>query len=52
VHLFSTNAYLQGAREKLLAGMEEITRQFPNKKFETLRTLEDVDLVTVNFFSL
>jgi predicted SnoaL-like aldol condensation-catalyzing enzyme/quinol monooxygenase YgiN len=42
------NAYYKGDRETLLKGMEENAKQFPNKKYETLRTLEDRDLVTVH----
>ncbi|PIT89235.1 MAG: polyketide cyclase [Candidatus Levybacteria bacterium CG10_big_fil_rev_8_21_14_0_10_36_7] len=42
------NTYYKGDRETLLKGMEENTQQFPNKKYETLRMLEDGDLVTVH----
>ncbi|MBI2617576.1 ester cyclase [Candidatus Gottesmanbacteria bacterium] len=42
------NAYYKGDRETLLAGMEENAKQFPDKKYETLRMLEDGDLVTVH----
>ena len=42
------NAYYKGDRETLLVGMEENAKQFPNKKYETLRTLEDGDLVAVH----
>lgn len=40
------NAYYKGDRETLLKGMEENAQQFPNKKYEILRALEDGDLVT------
>ena len=42
------NAYYKGDRETLLVGMEENAKQFPNKKYETLRALEDGNLVTVH----
>lgn len=42
------NAYFKGDRETLLAGMEENTRRFPNKTYETLRVLEDGNLVAVH----
>ncbi len=42
------NAYFKGDRESLLKGMEENAREFPNKTFETLRVLEDGDLVAVH----
>ncbi len=42
------NAYFKGDRETLLKGMEENAKQFPNKKYETLRALEDGNLVTVH----
>jgi predicted SnoaL-like aldol condensation-catalyzing enzyme len=42
------NAYYKGDRQTLLNGMAENAQQFPNKKYETLRTLEDGDLVTVH----
>ena len=42
------NAYYKGDRETLLVGMEENAKQFPDKKYETLRVLEDGDLVAVH----
>ncbi|MBI4149592.1 nuclear transport factor 2 family protein [Candidatus Woesearchaeota archaeon] len=42
------NAYFKGDRESLLRGMEENAREFPNKMYETLRALEDGDLVAVH----
>ena len=45
---FHHNAYFKGDRETLIKGMEENVQQFPNKKCEILRALEDRDLVTVH----
>ncbi|MBI2135270.1 nuclear transport factor 2 family protein [Candidatus Woesearchaeota archaeon] len=42
------NAYYKGDRETLLKGMEENSKQFPNKKYETLRALEEGNLVAVH----
>ena len=42
------NAYFKGDRESLLIGMEENAKQFPNKSYETLRVLEDGDLVAIH----
>lgn len=42
------NAYFKGDRESLLKGMEENAKQFPDKTYETLRMLEEGDLVTVH----
>ena len=42
------NAYFKGDRESLLVGMEENVKQFPNKSYETLRVLEDGDLVAIH----
>jgi predicted SnoaL-like aldol condensation-catalyzing enzyme len=42
------NAYFKGDRESLLAGMEENARQFPDKRYQTLRALEEGDLVTIH----
>lgn len=42
------NAYYKGDRETLLKGMEENAKQFPNKKYETLRALEEGNLVAVH----
>jgi len=42
------NAYFKGDRESLFRGMEENARDFPDKTYETLRVLEDGDLVAVH----
>jgi predicted SnoaL-like aldol condensation-catalyzing enzyme len=42
------NAYFKGDRQSLLAGMEENAKQFPGKTYETLRALEDGDLVAIH----
>lgn len=42
------NSYFKGDRETLLAGMEENVQKFPNKTYETLRVLEDGDLVAIH----
>ena len=42
------NAYYKGDRETLLKGMEENAEKFPNKNYETLRVIEDGDLVAVH----
>lgn len=42
------NAWFKGDRETLLVGMEDNARQFPDKQYETLRSLEDGDLVTIH----
>jgi predicted SnoaL-like aldol condensation-catalyzing enzyme len=42
------NPYFKGDRGSLLAGMEESAVQFPNKKFEAVRVLEDGDFVAVH----
>jgi predicted SnoaL-like aldol condensation-catalyzing enzyme len=42
------NAYFKGDRESLLAGMEENAKQFPTKTYETLRVLEDGELVAIH----
>ena len=42
------NAYFKGDRESFLKAMEENAQQFPNKTYETLRVLEDRDLVAVH----
>jgi predicted SnoaL-like aldol condensation-catalyzing enzyme len=42
------NAYFKGDRETLLIGMEENAHEYPDKKYETLRTLEDGKLVTTH----
>jgi len=45
---FHHNIYFTGDRESLLVGMDENAREFPDKSYETLRALEDGDLVTVH----
>lgn len=45
---FHHNAYFKGDRETLMKGMEENSKQFPDKKYEALRTVEEGDLVTVH----
>lgn len=42
------NAYYQGDRKTLLVGMKENAKQFPSKRYETLRALEDRDWVAVH----
>ncbi|MBN2011416.1 nuclear transport factor 2 family protein [candidate division KSB1 bacterium] len=42
------NAYFKGDRESLMIAMEENAREFPDKTYETLRTLEDGSLVAVH----
>lgn len=42
------NAYFKGDRESLLKGMEENAKKFPDKTYETLRVLEDRDLVAIH----
>jgi len=42
------NAYFQGDRVSLLAGMEENARQFPDKNYQTLRALAEGDLVAIH----
>lgn len=42
------NAYFKGDRESLLKGMEENAQKFPNKTYETLRVLEDGNLVAIH----
>ena len=42
------NPYIKGDRETLLKGMEENARQFPQKRFEAVRALEDGNLVAVH----
>jgi predicted SnoaL-like aldol condensation-catalyzing enzyme len=42
------NAYFEGDRESFLNAMEENAKQFPGKTYETLRALEDGDLVAIH----
>jgi predicted SnoaL-like aldol condensation-catalyzing enzyme len=41
------NAYFKGDRETLLVGMEGNAKQFPRKSFDTLRAIEEGDLVAI-----
>ena len=42
------NAYFPGDAESLAKGMEESSKEFPNKIFDVQRVLEDGDLVAVH----
>jgi predicted SnoaL-like aldol condensation-catalyzing enzyme len=42
------NAYFKGDWESLKTAMEANARQYPGKRFETLRALEDGELVAVH----
>ena len=42
------NAFFKGDRESFIKAMEENAQQFPDKTYETLRLLEDGDLVAVH----
>jgi predicted SnoaL-like aldol condensation-catalyzing enzyme len=42
------NPYFKGDRESLMKGMEESAAQLPYKRFESIRTLADGDLVAVH----
>jgi len=42
------NAYFKGGRESFLTAMEENAQTFPGKTYETLRILQDGDLVAVH----
>ena len=42
------NAYFKGDRESLLVAMEKNAKQFPGKAYQTLRALEDGDLVAIH----
>lgn len=41
-------AFFKGDRESYLKAMQENVQEFPNKTYETLRALEDGDLVAVH----
>lgn len=41
-------AFFKGDRESFLNAMEENAREFPNKKYQTLRALEDGNLVAIH----
>jgi predicted SnoaL-like aldol condensation-catalyzing enzyme len=42
------NAYFKGDRESLLRGMEENAQNFPDKTYETMRVLEEGNLVAIH----
>src|SRR5690349_8214992 len=42
------NAYFKGDRQSLLKGMEENAKQFPGKTYQTLRAVEEGDLVAIH----
>jgi len=42
------HAYFEGDRESLLRGMEQNAKQFPNKTFQTLRAVEEGNLVVIH----
>lgn len=42
------NAFFKGDRESLLRGMEENAQTFPVKTYETMRILEDGNLVAIH----
>ncbi|MBX6379425.1 MAG: nuclear transport factor 2 family protein [Thermoflavifilum aggregans] len=42
------NPYFKGDRASFMQAMEENARQFPEKRYEVLRTLEDGDLVAIH----
>ena len=42
------NAHFKGDRGSFMTAMEENARQFPDKNYETLRALEDGDLVAIH----
>jgi predicted SnoaL-like aldol condensation-catalyzing enzyme len=42
------NPFFEDGAEALLTGMEENARQFPQKRLDVLRALEDGDLVAVH----
>lgn len=46
--LIHHNIYFKGDATSLKQAMKENAEQFPEKKYETLRALEDGDLVTVH----
>lgn len=41
------NAYFRGDRQTLIEGMIANATQFPNKKYETVRMIEEGDMVVV-----
>ena len=42
------NPFFKGDRESLLIAMEENAQDFPNKTYESLRAIEELDLVAVH----
>ena len=42
------NAHFKGDQETFLTAMEDNAEQFPDKTYETLRALEDKDLVAIH----
>jgi predicted SnoaL-like aldol condensation-catalyzing enzyme len=42
------NAYIAGNRDSFLKAMEDNAREYPDKTYETLRALEDGDLVAIH----
>lgn len=42
------NTWFAGDRQTLLTAMADNAKQFPNKKYETIRSLEDGNLATVH----
>jgi predicted SnoaL-like aldol condensation-catalyzing enzyme len=42
------NAYFKGDSESLRVGMQENARQFPEKTYQTLRAVEEGDLVAIH----
>lgn len=42
------NAYFKGDRDTLLTEMEAHAREFPDKHYQTLRMLEEGDLITIH----
>ncbi len=42
------NVYFEGDRDSFLKAMEENAQEFPDKTYETLRSLEEGDLVAIH----
>ena len=42
------NPYFKGDRQSLLKGMEENAKRFPDKTYQTLRAVEEGDLVAIH----
>lgn len=47
-NFFHHHAYFKGDRQTLMEEMEKNSHECPDKTYETLRTLEDGDLVTIH----